>query len=290
MAARDSLPGDSGRGKRGRATAAVVAGAAVGLIVGLIVGAFAFGDGEGDGRGDARAPQPTLERIAANPQEFVGEPAFLSGVVREIISPRAFTLSRPGLGSPELLVVTKSPLAVPTGRSATRPILEGDLAQVGGDVRRFDIAAFERELGVDLRRDFDSLLGKDLGEREGDPAVQATAVTFTSGTTPVVESASPDAIEERPQDFYDRITSVEGRVTDILPSGALVIDDTLLALTPDFAQGRPREGQRVTIVGPVRRFDPDQRRPEGRTLPDDRLLERFADRPAVVAQSVEIER
>jgi hypothetical protein len=184
--------------------------------------------------------------------------------------------------------VTKTPLAVPTERSATRPILEGDFADVRGKVERFDIAAFERDLRIDLQPDFDSFLGKDLGEREGDPAIQARGVTFTSGITPVVESASPEAVVERPRDFYGTITSVEGRVTDILDSGALVIDDTLLALTADFGQGRPQEGQRVTIVGPVRPFDPDQ--PRGRGATRRAALERFADRPAVVAQSLEIER
>jgi len=290
MAAREGLSGESGREKKGRAIAVGAAAAAVGLVVGIIVGALAFGDDEGPVRREARAAQPTLERIVATPQEYIGEPAFVTATVREIISPRAFTVARPGIGNPELLVVTKRPLALPTGSSATRAILEGDIATVSGEVQKFDIAAFERELGVDLRRDFNSILGEDLGEREGDAAIQATAVTFTSATTPVVEAASPEAIVERPRDFYGRITSVEGRVTDVLPSGALVIDDTLLALTADFAQGRPQEGQQVSIVGPVRPFDPDQRRPEGRPLPDDRLLERFASRPAIVAQSVEIER
>jgi len=277
-----------GRGRRGRDVTIGVVGVAVGAVVGLLVGAEIFRGGDAAGR-DAEASEATIGRIAGSPNDFVGKPARVTGVVREILSPRAFTVGRAGFGAPELLVVTRGPLATPTGLSASRPILEGDIARVSGDVRTFDIGAFERDMGVSLRPDPD-FFGRDLRDREGDPAIQADAVTFTSATTPVIEAASPELIVERPRDFFGRITSVQGEVTDILPSGALVIDDTLLALTADFAQGRPQEGQRVTLVGPVRPFDPDQRRPEGGQLRDERLLERFADRPAIVAQSIEIER
>lgn len=288
MAWRIRSTDHTGGGRRGRDVTIGMVGVAVGTVAGLLVGADILRGNDAAGR-DVQASQPIVGQIARNPDEFVGKPARVTGVVMEILSPRAFTVGRPGFGAPELLVVTRGPLAVPTGPSASRPILEGDIAQVSGDVRTFDIGAFERDMGVDLRPDRD-FFGRDLGDREGDPAIQATGVTFTSATTPVIEAASPEVIVERPRDFYGRITSVQGQVTDILPSGALVVDDTLLALTADFAQGRPQEGQRVTLVGPVRSFDPDQRRPEGGQLRDERLLERFANRPAIVAQSIEIER
>ena len=77
-------------------------------------------------------------------------------------------------------------------------------------------------------------------------------------------------------------------MTDVLPSGALLIDGELVALTADFAQRRPREGDEVRIVGPVRRLDPDQLRTGGEQLADDGIFGRLANRPAVVAQSIEI--
>jgi hypothetical protein len=262
---------------------ALLAGAALGFVIGLLV----FDD-EDDAA--AKPPAATVTRIVDSPDKFIGERTLVSGAVKEVISPHAFTITRPGLLGRALLVVTKEPVAAPTGRSATRPILEGDIAQVYGEVRKFDASEFERDLGVELKREFDTFPGDDLRERKGDPAVRALSVVYSAGTTPVAEAGSAEEIVQRPREFYGKIVSIDGRVTDILRSGALVIDDELLALTADFAQGKPKEGQRVRIVGPVRRFDPDQLRPGGKSLPDDEIFGRFADRPAVVAQSIEIQR
>ncbi len=130
---------------------------------------------------------------------------------------------------------------------------------------------------------------KFIGEREGDPAIRATAVTFLSGSTPVVETRGAEEIAERARDFYGTIAAVEGQVTDVRDSAALVLEDQLLVLTADIGQRRPEEGDRVRIVGPVRPFDPDQRQPEARPLPEDEIFGEFANRPVVVAQSIEIE-
>ncbi|MDQ4129945.1 MAG: hypothetical protein M3133_02965 [Actinomycetota bacterium] len=260
-------------------------GALLGVVVGLIVGAQAFDDEEP--LPPLRPMESTLEEIVDEPQSFLGKATFISGQVKEILSPRAFTVSPSVFSGPELLVVSKAPLAAPTGRSATRPVLEGDSVHVAGEVRRFDRPGFERDLDTRLGREFDSFLGDDLDEREGDPAIRADHVTFVSRTTPIVEASEAEQIVNRPGDFYGNIVSVTGRVSDVRPSGALVIDGELLALTADFAQGRPQQGERVRIVGPVRPFDPDQFRAEG--VPDDELLGDFANRPAVVAQSIEVE-
>lgn len=167
-------------------------------------------------------------------------------------------------------------------------MLEGDAVTIAGEVQEFDIASFERYAGTDLRREFDSFTGDDLGEREGDPAIRAESVVFNSRTTPVVEAGSSEEVVERPRDFYGTVTSITGEVTDVRESGALIIDDRLVALTAYFAQGRPARGDRVRIVGPVRPFDPDQVREGGRGVRDDEVLGNLANRPAVVAQSLEI--
>ncbi len=263
-----------------------VISALLGAGVGLLVGALSFDDD--DSLPPLRPAETALEGIVEEPEEFLGKATFVSGQVREIISPKAFTVSPPGFSGPELLVVSKTRLAAPTGRSARRPILEGDSVQAVGEVRRFDRSGFERDLGTSLGREFDSFLGDDLGEREGDPAIRADHVTFVSRTTPIVEAGEAEEIVERPGEFYGSIVSVTGRVSDVRPSGALVIDGELIALTADFAERRPRPGERVRIVGPVRPFDPDQFRVEG--MPDDEILGDFANRPAVVAQSIEVER
>lgn len=259
-------------------------GALLGAVVGLIVGAQAFDDEE------PLPPLPpvetALEEVVEEPDGFLGKDTSISGHVREILSPRSFTVSPSSFSGPELLVVSKARLATPTGRSAMRPVLEGDSVQVFGEVRRFERSEFERELGASLGPEFDSFLGDDLGEREGDPAIRADRVTFVSRTTPIVEASEAAEIIDRPGEFYGRIVSVSGQVSDVRPSGVLVIDRELIALTAEVAQRRPRQGERVRIVGPVRPFDPDQFRVEG--IPDDELLGNFANRPAVVAQSIEV--
>lgn len=278
-----SVPNDGS--KRSRRAWALLAGLVVGTGLGLLIGGVAFGDEDPPATPVART---TLERIVDDPRRFAGDLTLVGGQVREILSPRAFTVSEPGFAGEELLVVTKAELAAPT-RSGTRPVLEGDFVQVSGEVKEFDVAGFERDLGVDLRLEFDRFLGDDLGDRRGDPAVQADLVTFSPRTTPVAEASTAEEIAERPVDYNRKIVSVEGRVTDVLPSGALLIDGELIALTADFAQRRPREGDEIRIVGPVRRFDPDQLRTGGERLADDGIFARLANRPAVVAQSIEIE-
>jgi hypothetical protein len=209
------------------------------------------------------------------------------GQVREILSPRAFTVGQFGFFGPDLLLVSETPLAAPSGRSSARPILEGDAVTVAGEVQRFDFAAFDRDVARDLRQEFDSFVGDDLGEREGDPAVRADSVVVNSRTTVVAEGVTAEEVDERPNAFYGKVVSVTGEITDVLESGALIVENRLVALTADFGQRRPREGERVRIVGPVRPFDPDQLRQGGRGSPDDEVFGDFANRPAVVAQSIE---
>lgn len=278
-----SVPNDGPKRRRGAWL--LLVGLVVGTGLGLLVGGVAFGD---EDRPPPQVTRTTLERIVDDPRRFAGDLTLVGGQVREILSPRAFTVSEPGFAGEELLVVAKAELAAPT-RSGTRPVLEGDFVQVSGEVKEFDVAGFERDLGVDLNLEFDRFLDDDLGDRRGDPAVQADLVTFSSRTTPVAEASTAEDIVERPRDYNRKIVAVDGRVTDVLPSGALLIDGELVALTADFAQRRPREGDEVRIVGPVRRLDPDQLRTGGKQLADDGIFGRLANRPAVVAQSIEIQ-
>ena len=271
---------------------ALALGLLIGIGIGLLIDTLGVFDARGDDPEAAGLPvlDTTLQRIVTEPEQFVGEDVAVGGEVREIISPHAFTVGQHGFFGPDLLVVTKEPLADPTGRSGSRPVLEGDAVTVAGDVRRFDRAAVERDLGIDLRREFDSFVGDDLVARRGDPALRAESVTFASSTTPVAEARTAEEIVERPNDFYGTIVSVSGEVTDVLRSGALIVDGRLVGLTADFGERRPRKGERVRILGPVRPFDPDQLRVAGKGLPDDDLLGNLAKRPAVVAQSIEVER
>lgn len=274
------------RGARGAlAVTPILLALVVGVAIGIVVGGLVFDDGDDDQSPPAGGT--AVERVLDDPGEF-GESTFVSGNVREIISPRAFTVASSFAG-PELLVVTSDRLAAPTGREGTRPLLEGDPVDVIGEVRDFDLAEFQREVGGTLRREFDSFIGDDLGEREGEPAILADVTTFYSRTTPIAEASTAAEIATRPRDFYGRIVTLDGRISDVLQSGALIIDDEVIVLTAEFGQRRPRQGENVRITGPVRPFDPDQRRTRGNALPDDEIFGSFENRPAVVAQSIEIE-
>lgn len=291
MASEQTQSAPSSQGSRGTRIVALALGLLIGTGIGLLIGALAF-DGDEDAPEVAGLPNldTTLQRIVTEPEQFVGEDVAVGGEVREIISPHAFTVGQLGFFGPDLLVVTKEPLTAPTRRSGSRPVLEGDDVTVSGGVGKFDIASFERDLDINLRREFDSFVGDDLEERRGDPAVRAESVTFASSTTPVVEARTAEEVVERPTDFYGRIVSLSGEVTDVLRSGVVIVDDRLVALTADFGERRPRKGERVRVLGPVRPFDPDQLSPGGKSLPDDDLLGDLAKRPAVVAQSIEVER
>lgn len=132
-------------------------------------------------------------------------------------------------------------------------------------------------LGRELQREFDSIVGDDLAERDGDPAMQASEVT-SSPARPRWSRRRRGRVAERPAKFYGKNVSLEGTVSDVLPAGALVIDDEVLALAADFAGPRLREGQRVRLVGPVRclpRSEPLRRERPGR-----RRRRRRAARPA----------
>lgn len=285
-------PADSSSDRpRGSSTAlALIAGLFLGAAVALPIGALALADDQEAARPVAETPllATTLQRIVTEPGDFLGQSVGVAGEVREVLSPHAFTVGQEGFLGPDLLVVTARPLTVPTGRSGSRPLLEGDLAAVRGEVREFDLEAFEGEVGRDLRREFDSFVGDDLRERIGNPAVLADSVTFTSAATPVADARAAREIVEEPGAFYGKIASVNGRVTRVLPSGAFVLDNRLVVLTADLGERRPGVNQRVSVLGPVRPFDPDQFRSTRAGTVDDDLFGDFVNRPALVAQSIEV--
>ncbi len=274
--------------KRRPGWGAALAGATIAAVAGFLLGFLVFEDDENGERPAAGRPA-LVERIAAHPGDYTGRSVLVSGVVKEILSPRVFTIARQGLAGPKVLIVAPTPVAAPTAGSALRPILEGDVVQVTGTVRRFDPAKYQRATGVDLKADAYSFPGTGLNGRVGQPAIRATLVTFSGTTTPVVQVRTVKEITQHPRDFYGNIVSVGGRVTAVLPSGAFVIDGALLTLTADLTTARPRKGQRVRIVGPLRPFDPDQRRVGAKSLPGDELFGRFASRPALVAQAIEVQ-
>ncbi len=99
----------------------------------------------------------TIGNLADNPQEYLGQVVTVSAPVTNILSPNAFALGG------QVLVVGSGKEA--PGGSLT----EGNVLQVTGPYRQFDLAEFERELGVDLQDE----LFADWGDR---PALLARQI------------------------------------------------------------------------------------------------------------------
>lgn len=66
---------------------------------------------------------------------------------------------------------------------------------------------------------------------------------------------------------------------------ALVLDDKLLILAAALRADSIHEGQGITVLGGVRRLDPDQLPERGNI--DEQLFDELARTPAIVAQSIE---
>lgn len=82
-----------------------------------------------------------IANLADNPKEYFGQTVTLSGPITNVVGPNAFLLGG-------------KVLAVGSGKEAPGGSLtEGNVVQVTGTYRQFDLAAFERELGVDLQDD-----------------------------------------------------------------------------------------------------------------------------------------
>ncbi|MDP8942651.1 MAG: hypothetical protein M3N16_00785 [Actinomycetota bacterium] len=269
---------------RGDRLAFAVGGLAVGLAVGLVVGVLLF---DGDSV-EAEAPTADLvSRIAADPSDYFGEDVQVGGEVSEVLGPRTFLIGGEEFGSGDaLLVVTREPVTTPRGRAPSAPVLENDLVFASGEVHAFFPEELEEELGAQFKSELDVYLNDDLRERRGDPVVVADSFSSLPRLFPVRPASSPQQVVDQAVQYFGKVTSVSGRVTD-LREGALVLDDSLLVLMPPRVARRWSVGDRVRVLGAVRRFDRDQAR-AGRSDLDSPFFGVFADKPALVAESIEI--
>ncbi len=92
-----------------------------------------------------------FEKIAENPQNYLGQQVSAVGEVTDIIGSRAIVAESTELESDEILVLSKQPL-MPVGGVGEENFLyqNGDRIAVKGTVREFNIREIEDELGVDL--------------------------------------------------------------------------------------------------------------------------------------------
>lgn len=111
----------------------------------------------------------TLSDIAFDPLAFAGKTVTISGLLDAVLGPRVLRLEDPPLNDPRWVLVVLTDETTPAS-GALPPGLElGARLEVTGEVRTFDRAALERELGVALE-------GADLETYTNHAAIIATRV------------------------------------------------------------------------------------------------------------------
>lgn len=92
----------------------------------------------------------TVITILENPANVYGKSVIVSGTVKDLRGPRAFTIGGEDWSSGKLLILAAEPLPTVKGRDGNTQLAAGDLVQVSGPVRRLVVADIEREIGFDL--------------------------------------------------------------------------------------------------------------------------------------------
>lgn len=112
--------------------------------------------------------------LSQNPEEYYGKRVTVSATVGRTFESRAVSLVTQETTENQEPVEDESVLAV--GKSEIPNLSEGQSAQVTGEVREFNIGAFENDLGIDLKNDL-------YVSYEGRPAIVADSVGRVGGTT-----------------------------------------------------------------------------------------------------------
>lgn len=115
----------------------------------------------------------SVGNIAARPDGYIGTRVTVDGTVANAIGPHAFTITEHEPFGEEVLVVSRGNIERPLDRPGALGVTAADTVEVTGTVRRFDLAAFERDLGTP----FD--LG-DFADWEGKPAILADGLVVTT--------------------------------------------------------------------------------------------------------------
>jgi len=213
-------------------------GALIAVLGILLVGALAwaliatFADEESAG------PEAgiSLSDLASDPEGLFGSRVVVSGEVSDVVGGEEAALpagATPGrgfvigdVGQSVLVVGTR--VAQLTALSGDEDLAEGDVVQVTGMVREFDLAALEEDLGADLADDA-------FAPFEDRPVLVASAVDLVPTTArrqgeQVMLSA--DELTDSPSEYLaQRITVRDfavGEPDDILSPRAATLDDDVL--------------------------------------------------------------
>lgn len=197
--------------------------------------------------------------LQAEAERFVGQQVTVSAAVSEMVSPSAFRI---GEDTQSSILVLSAPAASfsEMGFELDEQMAEdGTIVQVTGTVRRFDIAAFEEEFGID----YDDALFQEF---EGQNVIVADRVTTLTGQE----------------------VTVAGDVQNVLSTVAFRLAGVSWdVLVLDAQQAAVDEGDFVQVTGTVRQFDIPAIEEEFGTDLDDALYAQFEGDLVLVAQNVQ---
>lgn len=92
----------------------------------------------------------TVNEITETPNAFIGRQVTVSGEIKEVYGPRAFTIKSPDPSSGELLVVTAEDFPSIPDRSQRAEEIKEDFVQITGKVRRYIPEEIQQEIGAAL--------------------------------------------------------------------------------------------------------------------------------------------
>ncbi len=125
----------------------------------------------------------TLSRLASDPEALFGSKVVISGEISDVVGQEddaitAQTTAATGFvlgGDEQRVLVVGSRIPQLAALRADQDLAQGDIVQVTGTVREFDLAALEEDLGADLADD-------EFGRSDGVPVLVASAVNLVPST------------------------------------------------------------------------------------------------------------
>lgn len=254
----------------------------------------------------------TFGDIADDPEAWLGKMVTVRGDLADRVGPRSFTLSEPGLGTGSFLVLAQNDQVIP----AEEPIFgeqgagAGETVQVTGNIRLFDLAEIEQEIGFDLQdtsfTDYDNqpviiaqtvnVIGDQAAEGQPDGALLTPVPGTGSGEMGILTVAD---IAGNPDQYMGQQVVIEGSIDRIFSATVFTLDeDALLAAGIDndllivaenanaFALDDGWLDDQVQVTGTVRLFVLAEVEREFVLDLDDELVVDFEGRPAIIATQV----
>lgn len=218
----------------------------------------------------------TTEDVVENTEDIIGKEVTIRNIVERQVGDLGYVVQADELGGESILIlnVTEAPFQLP--QEQEMPI------QVTGQVAQFMIADIETEYGVEL--------GDEYAEYENKPAIIAESLAL---------APTPQDLAEAPKGYFDdKVIAVEGDVRDIYsPSSISLFEDGWVDDIGVLVIGVNRnlkaedsvvqEGERVTVTGVARQFDPKLLQDSDLGWDAQKIEEfgsRYTDRPVIVAE------